>query len=237
MLTDHSTSAPSPRKTEPFAAIPHTACLSDLSDAAYRVLGAVLFFARRGTCDATDHQLAERCGKSVPAIQRSLRELETEGWIERRGGARRVIQLRSPGPRVTPDPEGDPPSEDDRPEDAPKEAGDRDWHERYEAYRRTAAWQRRRQCVFTRARGMCQVPPPLKWGGLPVVSDGFRVPPSTTPTIGRLTRHPCLFGPITGKVADVSHDRSTTLVVLRVPRIGDATRGQPRDVKEPEVSW
>jgi hypothetical protein len=81
----------------PFAAIPHATCVSDLSDAAYRVLGAVLFFARRGTCDATDRQLGQRCGKSVPAIQRSLRELEAKGWIERRAGARRVIRLRSPG--------------------------------------------------------------------------------------------------------------------------------------------
>lgn len=98
MLTDHSTSAPSPRKTEPFAAIPHTACISDLSDAAYRVLGAVLFFARRGSCDATDQQLGARCGKSAPAIQRSLKELEAKGWIERlgSGGPFRVLRLRSP---------------------------------------------------------------------------------------------------------------------------------------------
>ncbi len=47
MLTEHSTRAPSPRKTEPFAALPHTACVSNLSDAAYRVLGAVLYFARK----------------------------------------------------------------------------------------------------------------------------------------------------------------------------------------------
>jgi hypothetical protein len=99
MLTDHFTSAPSPRKTEPFAAIPHPACISDLSDAAYRVLGAILFFARsRGSCDATDQQLGERCGESVPAIKRSLRELEAKGWIERlgRGGPFRVIRLRTP---------------------------------------------------------------------------------------------------------------------------------------------
>lgn len=149
-------------KCEPFAAIPHAACVSDLSDAAYRVLGAVLYFARRGSCDATDRQLGRRCGKSVSAIKRSLRELEEKGWIERRAGARRVIRLRSPGERATPSPEEDPPSEDNRPihhgpEDAMKEAGDRDWHERYEAYRRTASWQRRRQCVFTRARGTCEV--------------------------------------------------------------------------------
>jgi len=83
-------------KCEPFAAIPHAACVSDLSDAAYRVLGAVIFFARRGSCDATDRQLGHRCGKSVPAIQRGLRELEAKGWIERLAGARRVIRLRSP---------------------------------------------------------------------------------------------------------------------------------------------
>ncbi|MBV8677896.1 MAG: hypothetical protein JO355_12110 [Planctomycetaceae bacterium] len=34
--------------------------------------------------------------------------------------------------------------------------------------------------------------PPLKGVGLPVVSDGLRGPSSTTPTRGRLTRHPCL---------------------------------------------
>ncbi|MBV8078114.1 MAG: hypothetical protein JO284_17025 [Planctomycetaceae bacterium] len=86
------------REREPFAALPHTACVSDLSDAAYRVLGAVLFFARRGSCDATDHQLGQRSGKSVPAIKRSLRELEAKGWIERlgRGGPFRVIRLRAP---------------------------------------------------------------------------------------------------------------------------------------------
>jgi hypothetical protein len=87
---------PARSKRESFAAVPHTACESDLSDAAYRVLGAVLYFARRGSCDPTDRQLGQRCGKSVPAIQRGLRELEAKGWIERRAGARRVIRLRAP---------------------------------------------------------------------------------------------------------------------------------------------
>ena len=99
MLTEHSTRAPSPRKTEPFAALPHTACVSNLSDAAYRVLGAVLYFARQGSCDATDRQLGQRCGKSVPAIKRSLRELEAKKWIERLsgGGPSRLIRPCSPG--------------------------------------------------------------------------------------------------------------------------------------------
>ena len=84
-------------KTEPFAAVPHAAGVSDLSDAAYRVLGAVLYFARQGACDPTDRQLGRRCGKSVPAIQRCLRELEAKGWIERTsgGGPGRVIRLRA----------------------------------------------------------------------------------------------------------------------------------------------
>ncbi|MBV8382497.1 MAG: hypothetical protein JOZ63_07810 [Planctomycetaceae bacterium] len=93
---------PARSKHEPFAAIPHAACVSDLSDAAYRVLGAVLYFARRGSCDATDRQLGQRCGKSVTAIKRSLKELEVKGWIERLrgGGPFRVIRLRAPGDPV-----------------------------------------------------------------------------------------------------------------------------------------
>jgi len=33
---------------EPFALVPHTACVADLPDAAYRVPGAVLYFALKG---------------------------------------------------------------------------------------------------------------------------------------------------------------------------------------------
>ena len=61
--------------------------------------GAVLYFVREGSCDATDRQLGQRCGKSVPAIKRSLRELEAKKWIERLsgGGPSRLIRPCSPG--------------------------------------------------------------------------------------------------------------------------------------------
>jgi len=46
-------------------------------------VGAVLYFARQA---AIDRHLGRRCGKSIPAINRSLGELEAKGWIERLSG-------------------------------------------------------------------------------------------------------------------------------------------------------
>lgn len=50
---------------EPFALVPHTACVSDLPDAAYRVPGAVLYFARQGSCTAGNRPCRPRTSTDV----------------------------------------------------------------------------------------------------------------------------------------------------------------------------
>jgi DNA-binding MarR family transcriptional regulator len=72
-------------KIQPFARVPLRACKSSLSDAAYRVLGALMGHCFGDTTElrASNQELARECGKSLPAIQRSLAELERNGWIQR----------------------------------------------------------------------------------------------------------------------------------------------------------
>jgi hypothetical protein len=75
-----------------FAAIPHRLCrLEDLSLAAYRVLGALMYYARdTGTCEPTNADLSEATGGlSVDAIVRALANLE----------ALKIVTVERPTPR------------------------------------------------------------------------------------------------------------------------------------------
>jgi hypothetical protein len=73
----------------------------------------------------------------------------------------------------------------------------------------------------------CHEPPPLKWRGLrqlrlPVVSEGFRGPSSTTPTSGRMT------STLTkGRFQSCRHDSFDTSAVFRDGRIPAATGYSP----------
>ena len=66
-----------------FARMPLSACRSGISDAAYRVLGAIMggYYSGSSATYPTNEHLKEDTGKSLRAVQRALRELESAGWI------------------------------------------------------------------------------------------------------------------------------------------------------------
>jgi DNA-binding Lrp family transcriptional regulator len=101
----------------PYGALPHDLTADPgLSPTDVRVAAALLFWAReKALCWPCDRSIAERVGRSIGTVQRSLRRLEAAGWIVREKTSTnrtgRLIRLlwRSPSARPLPSPALDPP--------------------------------------------------------------------------------------------------------------------------------